>query len=325
MQVRPLLLLFLALACLFPDRLAAQQPGTATLTGLVVDDETGDPLQGAHVFIAVSMMGTVTGPDGRFQLSGVPLGAHRVYVSMIGFVPEARDVMLRADTKIVNPEVLDFEEKAGYFRASASEPLIIENRALGYRIQYFLKEFVAEPNRTKYDGEPLYEILPPADAAQAQSWAEKRREAFMGSFRHFMLAALAGRVEEQGFKVYSRPAPGPDVRAASLPNASFHANQRFPIEASELLKPGETPTERILDFDGMVEIIYMGEVEDEAYLAWQNERRKPRYRTSWIQLEKGPTVIDYKGDVLDPYGVTFYGYLAFERVADEVPKEYRPN
>ena len=34
--------------------------------------------------------------------------------------------------------------------------------------------------------------------------------------------------------------------------------------------------------------------------------------------------VDYKGDVLDPYGVTFYGFLAYERVADELPREYRP-
>jgi hypothetical protein len=27
---------------------------------------------------------------------------------------------------------------------------------------------------------------------------------------------------------------------------------------------------------------------------------------------------------LDPYGVTVYGYFAFERIADDVPKEYRP-
>ena len=42
----------------------------------------------------------------------------------------------------------------------------------------------------------------------------------------------------------------------------------------------------------------------------------------------GGTVYDpangINGEVRDPYGLTVYGYFAFERVADDVPKEYRP-
>ena len=100
---------------------------------------------------------------------------------------------------------------------------------------------------------------------------------------------------------------------------------RFPVDPGDLFKPGSAPNEYTLDFEGFVEIIFMGEVEDESYLDWARQRgRSPKYQTSWIRLERGPTTFDWKGDVLDPYGVTFYGYLAFERVADEVPREYRP-
>ena len=71
----------------------------------------------------------------------------------------------------------------------------------------------------------------------------------------------------------------------------------------------------------------MGETEDPSYYEWQRRNgitSSEKFQTSWITMERGPTVVDYKGDILDPYGVTFSGYLAFERVADEVPKEFRP-
>jgi hypothetical protein len=233
----------------------------------------------------------------------------------IGETPNAEQ------TEIVNAEVLDFSGKGGEFRAHASEPLIIENRALGYRIRYFLNEFVATPNRTKYDGEPLFEEMVAERPEQRALWKARRDSAFYGSFRHFMLAAINGKVKDQGFEIYSRPA---SRNFGSSGGGLLAGQQRYPITTEEILKEGEAPDQRILDFEGFVEIVYTREVEDEAYLAWRGERHRPRFRTSMIAVENGPTIVDLKGDVLDPYGVTFYGYLAFERVADEVPKEYRP-
>ena len=373
----PRMLTRLLPACLLVAGLSSAvsfgQAPTVSLRGTVTDAETGDPLPGAHVFIASSMMGTVTANDGTYELERVPIGAIRLYVSMIGFEPEGRDIMLRTtetqtfdfamqpsvievgeivveakgdkkwkerlekfttlfigetpnahETVITNPEVLDFESKGGEFRAIAAEPLIIENKALGYRIQYFLKDFVAEPMRTRYDGEPLFEEMEPSDSEEAARWEEKRRLSFIGSFRHFMLALLANKVEEQGFLTYGRTTMAESASTGSIPGSPT-AGSRFPLNAQEILRPASTPNEKTVDFEGFVEITFRGEVEDKSYLEWSGRgRHSPKFQTSWISLERGPTLVDYKGDILDPYGVTFYGYLAFERVADEVPKEYRP-
>lgn len=236
----------------------------------------------------------------------------------IGETPNAEE------TVISNPEVLDFDSHRGVLSAVASDQLIIENEALGYRIQYFLKDFEAELTRTRYDGEPLFEMMEPEDAGQAAIWDANRRAAFMGSFHHFMLALLAKQVDEQGFVTYGRTSTGP----AAGPNISGSPKMgnRFPIDPYSIIKPGADPAEYILEFDGFVEIIYQGEEEDKSYLSWTGRPpgSRPKFQTSWIRLEKGPTVVDYKGEVLDPYGVTFYGYFAYERVADQVPVEYRP-
>ena len=90
------IILLLAVFLLIPGRTAfSQQVPAAVLTGTVVDDETGTPLAGVHVFIAESMIGTTTDGDGNYRLEKVPLGAHRIYVSIIGFDPQPRDVILR--------------------------------------------------------------------------------------------------------------------------------------------------------------------------------------------------------------------------------------
>ncbi len=364
-----LLILLLAASALSAQ---AQVP-VATLTGVVTDASTGEPLPGASVFIAQSMTGTVSDANGRFTITGVPMGALRLYVSFVGFEAQYRDLLLRepraytfefdlqpsaeiageavveaerdekwqerydrfvaqfigetpnaALTTIQNPYVMSFEgSRLGTLEAQASEPLVIENRALGYQVTYYLTSFKASQTRTSYDGEPLYEELTPASQDEADVWAANRRSAFIGSFRHFLLAGLAGRLEGQGFKTYWRNAEqGAQDRIGS---------RRQEFDPNDLLADGEVPNEHILDTDdGFIEIIFAGEVEDPAYRDWWSQAgdgritvKRDRFQTSWIRTENGPAIVDQKGDTGTP-GVTLSGYLAFERVADAVPKEYRP-
>jgi hypothetical protein len=344
--------LLLLLALLASASLQAQ-PGPASIAGTVVDGDTGQPLEGVHVFIAASMIGAATDAAGRYHLEHVPVGAHTLYVSMLGFEParhpfqaaaggayrhdfrltpvvlEAPEVTVTAarDKKwqkrldkftrlflgetpnaahmqITNPEVLDFDATWwGKLTARASAPLVITNRALGYQVRYFLKEFTSDGATIKYDGEPLFEPL-------------ERLHAYRGSFRQFMLALLADELEAAGFRAYHLP-------GADNPH---RAQVRFPVRPEKVLSDGPGPDDRTLSFHGFIEVVYEREAESEAFLRWQQaDRWRPAdAQRSWIELTDGPTVVDPTGEVVDPYGVTVYGYFAFERVADLLPKEYRP-
>ena len=103
-------------------------------------------------------------------------------------------------------------------------------------------------------------------------------------------------------------------------------------EVNDIMKEGEAAGEHILDFRGTAETIFLGEKQSDAYDEWRSQYargrgvggRAPRYQTSQFWLERGPATVDYKGEVVERYGITVSGYFAFERVADEVPKEYRP-
>jgi len=56
-----------------------------TIVGRVVEMATQRPLTGAQVFIPATGQGTLTNPEGRFVLSGVPDGPATIHVQMIGF------------------------------------------------------------------------------------------------------------------------------------------------------------------------------------------------------------------------------------------------
>lgn len=108
------LLLPALLAALCPQPTLAQtdgkaQQGTAvgTVRGTVVSAADGEPVIGASVMVDGSKTGTQTGPDGRFELSGVSRGA-KLRVSYIGMVAQtvtARDgmtVRLAEDSKTLD-------------------------------------------------------------------------------------------------------------------------------------------------------------------------------------------------------------------------------
>lgn len=365
-MLRWCVLLIAGCGLLLATPLRAQQPLHTTLQGTVVDAETEKPLQDVHVFVAESMKGTVTDAQGRFRLTRVPAGAQRLYVSMLGYEPEARDTLLEANhvyrlrfqleptvleagsvtvtaerderwqkrrekferlfvgetpnadsTEVLNPEVLHLDANWwGRLEAESHEPLVLENRALGYRVQYFLEEFSGTSRRTRWDGEPLFEALTPEDSAEAARWEENRRKAYYGSFRHFLRALLADRVKEEGFLVYQEP----DREMSPSPT-----DRRRRVDPRRYLSEGPDSTTHHLNFRGRLEIIYREEEESEAYLRWRREHRRPGWQRSYIEMNDAPATVDRHGEILEPYAVTLYGYFAFERIAELLPKEYEPD
>ncbi len=68
-----------------------------SLSGHVVDGETGERLPGAHVYLTSLEAGTTTNPDGYFVLSSLPPGAYDIRVSYLGY--ETLDTTLAAGGK----------------------------------------------------------------------------------------------------------------------------------------------------------------------------------------------------------------------------------
>jgi hypothetical protein len=221
--------------------------------------------------------------------------------------------------RLTNPKVLRFDTAWwGKFEADATRPLIFENRALGYRVTYYLKEFEKRGDIVRWDGEPVFAPLVPRDSAEAARWTTNRREAFYGSLRHFLLALLNDRIEDEQFRMYRIP------RARAF--RDMGRADRFPADREDIVV-GRKDSLYALNFHGALEVRYEGEPESDAYLTWADAHRDPRdHQVSRIRLNEHPIHVDRQGEIVEPYGATLYRYFAFtRRLARLLPREYRPS
>jgi ferric enterobactin receptor len=105
-QFSPFRLQFWLLAvaiCLTPARALGQvvRPGsdqgqTTKLLGQVVDGRTGAPLEQVLVTVEDAGKAVQTDAEGRFELSGLVAGPHRIYVSVVGYALFRKDVEIPA-------------------------------------------------------------------------------------------------------------------------------------------------------------------------------------------------------------------------------------
>lgn len=107
--------------------------------------------------------------------------------------------------RLMNKDAVKFSysKKENILRAYATEPLIIENNALGFNLTYSLTQF--EHNyKTRiffYQGYPLFAEMQSKNNRQKQKWIEARREAYKGSLMHFMRSVFRNKILEEGFEI----------------------------------------------------------------------------------------------------------------------------
>ena len=68
------------------------------ITGLVVDEATGEPLQGVNVYLSFTTQGDATDEDGRYSFRTELTGNYELVFSMIGFEMQKRSVSIREDS-----------------------------------------------------------------------------------------------------------------------------------------------------------------------------------------------------------------------------------
>ena len=94
--MRCLVVVLVVVLLLGPGSAVAQSRALASLSGLVYDQASGQPLIDVHVFLDQTMRGAVTDREGRFRLPSISPGAYTLVVSMIGFEVARRQLTLSA-------------------------------------------------------------------------------------------------------------------------------------------------------------------------------------------------------------------------------------
>lgn len=320
--------------------------GQNSITGKVVDKNSGEPLPYANIYINNSKNGAVADLDGNFIIDFKIESFVEIFTSYVGYTTNVKTVYENKSTdliieltpsdivfeekvitsksdkswqrnfkkfknnffglndfgkscEILNPWIIEFKKEKGMLIASSNGKILkIKNMALGYEINYLLKEFKFSNSFTSYLGFTGYKEIETDDKDLYRKWIENRNIAYKGSLRHFIKSLMDSKLYENGFQAYF---------TKSLEDKTF-----TPI----IYDPERVTTKNFFDrgeisFKGFIKVIYI------------NELSSGSSQTSLLE-SANPTKVYPNGEPVDPYSITIRGQMGSELFAHSLPLEYTP-
>lgn len=270
-----------------------------------------------------------------------------------------------AKCKILNPNVLyiKYDGDNRILSVTSNEFLVVENKALGYRLKYMLNLFEYNYNTriVYFSGLPVFEDLK-GSGSKRRTWLKNREIAYAGSPQHFFQSLYRNTVQEEGFIIYKRikvknPNRPPDSYIAAV-KARLKKKMHGVVTPGSLLADSLSIIEHIeqlpkdyatLDMSGvqvdtLVKDIYPDmktiNYKDELYVMYTKEEESvgysntghyimrpltvPNYEISVVQMLKGPVSFYPNGSMRDSKSLLFEGFWAYEKIGDMVPMDYIP-
>ncbi len=226
--------------------------------------------------------------------------------------------------KLKNPEVLLFEQKKGVLKAFSKEPLIIENKLLGYRTQFFLTAFESFNNGgdLRYHGKVFFEPMKGSKKEMAR-FKRNRSKAYKQSSRRFF-AALGQQktidlaTYEVGYATFDKTGKivnyepmnidalqveevRKEVYEIAINRILTITNNENKIKQAGMRNMGATLDGRVGDFK-------------------QTTNNIPR---SYLWSKEGRIVVNKYGTILNPLELEEAGYWSSLRVASLLPLDYK--
>ena len=255
-----------------------------------------------------------------------------------------------SDCKILNPEVLQFAYDTATFtmRASADEPLQIEHKAFGFKINYSLHQY--EYNIVDHNfiitGYPFFTFMT-GNKQQERRWRNNQQLAYEGSLLHFGHAVRQRKLKQEGFELHwVERMLNPNFRETAQTQSALNALKKIPfyqavrkdnpyqqaLHDSEVQKFIERVDTSKVDYaDFLVERDSALFLHFKNYLqvkytnssySWAPGQYGPR--TSLIFLDKALIELGASGRILEPSAVRVEGYWAAQLLGDLLPLDYQP-
>lgn len=259
---------------------------------------------------------------------------------------------------------LHYDNTTYRLSAEAREPLVIENRLLGYRVYYDLQSFSHYPGRTSYSGFTRFEPMKASGSKEERTWAANRKAAYEGSFNHFMRSVAENRFVQEGFivkrlvKLKETP-PNRHVLAGlrgevirhpdTLVSMTWTGRDFAPADTGivadstklwgrkqgyQIIYPQRLPKDSIITERYVVGDFHLAFRHSlfVVYTRWKTDinplaaagDKQPSYPSSILTMLREHTPIDRQGNLADPNAVIQEGYWATLRVADQLPDDYKP-
>jgi len=225
--------------------------------------------------------------------------------------------------KLVNPEVLRFEETKGKLTVSAVDLLEIENPHLGYTIYYLLNYCTIEADgSTEYLGRAKF--VDTSMEENSAKIASNREKVFEQSPKHFFRNLLANQLEEAGYEVQIvlrrnqelHPIETPDLYSLLKATAEENYQLFFPeflevvnnkIKTVSYNKMGVRP-------GGLESSRFSGTVP--------TENAQVEAVKSYLYKKSPFLLLNKYGNLLNSKQVKEYGYWANQRIAQQLPFDY---
>jgi hypothetical protein len=231
-----------------------------------------------------------------------------------------------------------YHKKTNQLTVSASEPLVIVNKALGYTIEYRLEAFTYDLSTDffSYYGYPLFREMTPKFSGQLEEWDSARQLVYLGSIKHFMRSLYQSRLRQEGF-IISYEVKSPNVekqrvkaifnpvsaKTAAIPDDSLRHYRKVLREPDSFIKTVDTydnlvtinpDQSRSFDFSG------------DFTVSWGNARLGIPYYQSTLELSYPvPLQIEENGSYLPPMNLLTKGTWAkTQTVCNLVPFDYIP-
>ncbi|RYF91922.1 MAG: carboxypeptidase-like regulatory domain-containing protein [Chitinophagaceae bacterium] len=216
-----------------------------------------------------------------------------------------------------NPETLRFffSKKRNRLKVIASEPLVIENNALGYNIKYALDSFTYEYNTevSVYTGYPLFEEQTSSDTVQKVKWNIAREKAYKGSILHFMRSLYGQQLKEEGFEVQFLVMHNDKESSIALKDT---------YKALNYTKDDSTLLVEIKPNQPRVGVIYLKEKPSEVYTTL-NPDEPADFQFSVIGFLPGESIgIEQNGYYFEQEDLTMNAYWTWDKVGDLLPYNY---
>lgn len=222
--------------------------------------------------------------------------------------------------QIINSDVLSFVEAKGQLTATATESIVVENQALGYRMWYDLMYFNGTSQKVYYAGTTRFEEMKATDERQMSRFQRNRMRAYKGSIRHLMASLIDSTYEQAGFLVYQEDMTVPMGRTwdgrATL-SGSVKGRLK-PLRIKALIHSGRLPFERMLLSSQQLVVFYT--LATSPYSPYVDAR----FAYSQIKLPAGKMQLTVDGVITLPEGMEIQGSLSDDRLSTMLPDDWKP-
>jgi len=137
--------IFLMYSPVITDAQQAVDMPRVTFGGRVLDRETGEPLIGANVYLANSILGSATNENGFFMIFNVPYGTHDVVATYVGYEVQKKKI------RIDGPKVPPVDFMLNQEISELEEVVVAAEEVKGWKdnMRIFSKEFLGDSKNAR--------------------------------------------------------------------------------------------------------------------------------------------------------------------------------